>query len=47
MWNYEIKYKDYECFIKFRSVTDYLIEYKCLCWNYQKMFDENLKKAIR
>ena len=43
-----IKYKDCECCLEYASVMDDLIEYKCLCCNknYQKKFDENLKKRI-
>ena len=43
-----IKCKDCECCLEYTSVKDNLIEYKCLCWNknYQKNFDENLKKRF-
>ena len=49
--NYEtciIKYKDCYCFLEYTNVKDGLIEYKCLCCNsdYQKTFDENLKKQF-
>ena len=41
-----IKYKDCECFLEYTNVQNKLIEYKCLCCNknYQKIFDESLKK---
>ena len=41
-----IKYIDYNCFLEYTNFEDNLIEYKCLCCNknYQKKFDENLKK---
>ena len=40
------KYKDCECYLEYANVKDFLIEYKCLYCskNYQKKFDENLKK---
>ena len=43
-----IKYKDCDCFLGYTNFKDNLIEYKCL-WcsrNYQKKFDENLKKRF-
>ena len=44
--NFGIKYIDYDCFLEYTNFEDNLIEYKCLCCNknYQKKFDENLKK---
>ena len=41
-----IKYKDCVCFLEYTNFSDNLIEYQCLCChkNYQKTFDENLKK---
>ena len=46
--NCRIKYKDWECFLEYTNFKDYLIEYKCLYCNenYQKSFDENLKKRF-
>ena len=43
-----IKYKDCECFFEYTNLKVDLIEYKCLCCNknYQKKFDENLKKPF-
>ena len=43
-----IKYKDCECFFEYTNLKVDLIEYKCLCCNknYQKKFDENLKKRF-
>ena len=42
------KYKDWECCLEFINVEDDLIKYKCLCCkkNYQKKFDENIKKRF-
>ena len=43
-----VKCKDCECFLENTNFIDDLIEYKCLCCNenYQKKFDENLKKQF-
>ena len=43
-----IKYKDCDCFLEYSNFKDDLIEHKCLSCkrNYQKMFDENLKKRF-
>ena len=43
-----IKYKDCECCLEYTNVNDDLIVYKCLCCtrNYQKKFDEDLKKWL-
>ena len=43
-----IKYKDCDCFFEYINFKENLIEYKCLCCNknYQKKFDENLKKQF-
>ena len=45
---FRIKYKHSNCFHEYASVKDDLIEYKCLCCNnnYQKKFDENLRKSF-
>ena len=44
----EVKYKDFDFFLKYPNVKDDLIEYKCLSCNknYQKTFDGNLKKQF-
>ena len=41
-----IKYKDYDCIFENINFKFNLVEQKCLCCNknYQKRFDENLKK---
>ena len=41
-------YKDCKCCLEYTNFKEYLIQYKCLCCNknYQKKFDENLKKQI-
>ena len=43
-----IKYKDCDCFLEYINFKNDLIEYKCFCCNknYQKKFDENLKKRF-
>ena len=43
-----IIYKDCEFCLEFTNFKDDLAEYKCLCYNknYQKKFDENLKKGF-
>ena len=43
-----MKYKDCKCCLEQTNVKDDLIEYKCLCCNnnYQKIFDESLKKRL-
>ena len=43
-----IKYKDWEFCLEYTNVKDDLTEYKCLhcSSNYQKTFDENLKKPF-
>ena len=43
-----IKYKDCGSYLKYTSVKDDLIVYKCLYCNrnYQKMFDEKLKSNL-
>ena len=43
-----IKYKDSKCCLKYTNVKNDLIECKCFCCNknYQKKFDENLKKRF-
>ena len=43
-----IKCKDCECYLKYTSVKDDLIEYQCLCCNksYQKTSNENIKKRF-
>ena len=42
------KKKNCECFLEYTNVKDNLIKYKCLYCNknYQKKFDENLKKRF-
>ena len=42
------KYKNCDCFPEYLNFKDNLIEHKCLCQkkNYQKKFDENLKKQF-
>ena len=44
---YGIKYKDCDCCLEYTNV-DYDLKYKYLCCNknYQKAFDENLKKRF-
>ena len=40
-----VKHRNCECYLEYTSVKNELIEYKCSCnKNYQKRFDENLKK---
>ena len=43
-----VKHKFCECCLEYKNVKDDLIEYKCLCCNknYQKNFEENLKKRF-
>ena len=43
-----IKYKYCNFFLEYTKFRDYLIDYKFLCCNknYQKQFDENLKKQF-
>ena len=43
-----IKYKYYDCFLKYTIFKDHLIEYKCLFCNksYQHKFDEKLKERF-
>ena len=43
-----IKYKDCDCFLEKSNFRDDFIGYKCLCCNrnYQKNFDESLKKQF-
>ena len=43
-----IKYKYCNCCFEHTNFKDDLIEYKCFCFskNYQKKFDENLKKQF-
>ena len=43
-----IKYKDCECCLEYTNVKNNSIECKCLCCNknYQKTFDENVKKRF-
>ena len=43
-----MKYKDFECCLKYKKFKDDWIEYKSLYYNknYQKMFNENLKNLI-
>ena len=43
-----IRDKDCECCLGYTNVKDVLILYKCLCCNrnYQKNFDENLRRAL-
>ena len=45
---YGIKYKDCECCLKYTNLKNNVIEYKWLCCNknYQKTFDENLRKRF-
>ena len=42
----KIKFKDCDYFLEYTNFKNDLIEYKCFCSNknYQKTFDENLKK---
>ena len=44
----QIKHRYCECSLECTKVIDDLILQKCLCynWNYQKRFDENLKKRF-
>ena len=46
LWVFQ--YKVCECFLEYASAKDYLTEHNCLCCNndYQKSFDENLKKRF-
>ena len=40
----EINCEDWECFLEYTSITDNLIEHKCLCFNKNYIrFNENLK----
>ena len=43
-----IKYKDCDCFLEYTYLKNDLIEHELLCRNenYQKTFDENLKKQL-
>ena len=43
-----VKYKNCESFLEYTNFKNSLIKYKCLCCyeNYQKNFDENLKKGL-
>ena len=43
-----IRYKDCNCFLKYKNFKDNSIEYKCLCCNknYKKKFNEDLKKQF-
>ena len=44
----ELNTKSASAFLNTQTLKDNLIKYKCLCWNknYQKRFDENLKKRL-
>ena len=44
----ELNTKSASAFLNAKTLKDNLIKYKCLCWNknYQKRFDENLKKRL-
>ena len=44
----QIKYKNCDCFPEYGTFKDNLMKQKCLCCNknYQKKFDENLKKRF-
>ena len=46
--NCGFKYKDCDCFLEYPNFKGDLIEYKSLCCkkNYQKEFDEKLKKRL-
>ena len=46
--NCGIKYKDCDCFLKYTTFRDHLIEYECLFCNknYERKFDEILKKIF-
>ena len=43
-----IKYEYCDCFRKYINFKDYLIEYKCFCYNknYKHKFDEKLKERF-
>ena len=43
-----IKYKDWECCLEYMYIIDDITEYKYLCFNknYQRKFNENLKKQF-
>ena len=46
---HKIKCKDCDYFLKYESVKDILIKYKCLSWNrdYSNKIDEELKKRFK
>ena len=43
-----IRYKKFECFLEYTKFKDNLIKWECLYCNknYQRKFDENLKKRF-
>ena len=45
----KIKWKDFSCFLHYKSVNDNLIKYKCLSChkNYSNMIDEELKVMFK
>ena len=47
LWNIYI-YKHCDYFLEYTNFGDYLIQYKCLCWNknYQNQFNEKLKECF-
>ena len=46
---HKIKCQEYNCFLEYESVKDYLIKYKCLSCNkdYSNRFDEKLRKKFK